>query len=287
MGSQWDNFLQNLGEWHGSFTHISPQGEMVKDTPSVLILEQLEDNKTVRLTLRRFPPSPDSTTKPPVDELVREYQSFGRDLLFFDNGAFSQGPLQLSPTSPSGAELGFIQDNRRLRVVELCNPEGNLQQFTLIREHRAGSDKAERPLLTVEMLLGTWQGEATTLYPDLRSRSVPLGVSPDTFKTQMQLKIDNSGRLQQQLSFGNQTISSSAKIEDSILYFDESSQPINVYLLPDGASATVPQKVQIRTPVFFEAGWLLSPTQRQRLIRRYSDKGEFESLTFVQEQKIS
>lgn len=279
MGSQWDNFLQNLGEWHGSFTNISPQGEMVKDTPSILILEQLEDNKTVRLTLRRFPPSPDGITKPPADELVRQYQSFGRDLLFFENGAFSQGPLQLSPTSPSGAEFGFIQDNRRLRVVELCNPEGNLQQFTLIREHRADTEKIEQPPLTVEMLLGTWHGVATTLYPDLRPS--------DTLKTQMQLQLDNSGRLQQQLSFGNQTISSSAKIENSILYFDESSQPIQVFLLPDGASATVPQKVQMRSPVFFEAGWLLSPTQRQRLIRRYNNKGEFESLTFVQEEKIS
>ncbi|MGB3403690.1 MAG: DUF3598 family protein [Microcoleaceae cyanobacterium] len=279
MGSQWDNFLQNLGEWQGSFTQISPQGEIVKDTPSVLILEQLEDNKTVRLTLRRFPPSPDGITKPPVDELVREYQSFGRDLLFFENGAFSQGPLQLSPTSPSGAEFGFIGDNRRLRVVELCNPEGNLQSFTLIREYRAGTEKIERPPLTVEMLLGTWHGVATILYPDLRPS--------DTFKTQMQLQLDGSGRLQQQLSFGNQTISSSAKIEDSVLYFDESSQPIKVFLLPDGASATVPQKVQMRTPIFFEAGWLISPTQRQRLIRRYNEKGEFESLTFVQEEKIN
>jgi hypothetical protein len=277
MGSQWDNFLQNLGEWHGSFTQFSPQGEIVKDTPSVLMLEQLEDHKTVRLTLRRFPPSPDGSTKPPVDELVRQYQSFGRDLLFFDNGAFSQGPLQLSPFSASGAEFGFIQDNRRLRVVELCNPEGNLQSLTLIREYRVGTNLEERPTLTVEMLIGTWQGEATTLYPDLRS--------PDTFLTQMQLQIDSLGRLQQQLSFENQTISSTARIENSILYFDESSQPVNVYLLPDGASATVPQKVQMRSPVFFEAGWLLSPTQRQRLIRRYSDKGEFESLTFVQEQK--
>jgi hypothetical protein len=279
MGSQWDNFLQNLGEWHGSFTQFSPQGEMVKDTPSILMLEQLEDHQTVRLTLRRFPPSPDGITKPPVDELVRQYQSFGQDVLFFDNGAFSQGPLQLSPFSPSGAEFGFILDNRRLRVVELCNPEGNLQSLTLIREYRAGTSLEERPALTIEMLLGTWQGEATTLYSDLRS--------PDTFSTQMQLKIETSGRLQQQLSFGNQTISSSAKIENSILYFDESSLPIQVFLLPDGASATVPQKVQMRTPIFFEAGWLISPTQRQRLIRRYSDKGEFESLTFVQEEKIS
>ncbi len=279
MTSQWDNFLQNLGEWHGSFTQISPQGETIKDTPSILIWEQLDDNKTVRLILRRFPPSPDGSTKPSMDEWVKEYQSFGGDVLFFENGAFSQGPIQLSPNSQSGAELGFIQDNRRLRVVELCNAAGELERLTLIREQRAGTNTAECPPLTVEMLLGTWTGEATTLYPDLRS--------PDTFSTQMQLQLDGSGRLQQQITFGSQTISSSARIEGSILHFDESAQPVQVFLLPDGASATVPQKVQMGTPLFFEAGWLLSPTQRQRLIRRYNDKGEWESLTFVQEQKVS
>ena len=277
MTSQWDNFLQNLGEWHGSFTQISPQGEILKDTPSILILEQLEDGKTVRLTLRRFPPSPDGITKPAPQELVRQYQSLGRDLLFFENGAFSQGPLQLSPFSRSGAEFGFIQGDRRLRVVELCTPEGVLESLTLIREQQAGSNTPERPPLTLEMLLGTWEGTGTTLYPDLRS--------PDTFTSQMQLDLNQSGRLQQQITFEGQTITSSARIDGSILYFDQSSQPVQVFLLADGASATIPQTVKMRTPLFFEAGWLLSPTHRQRLIRRYNEKGEFESLTFVEEQK--
>ncbi|NJM69861.1 MAG: DUF3598 family protein [Scytonema sp. RU_4_4] len=31
MKSQWDCVLQNLGEWQGSFTHVSPQGELVED----------------------------------------------------------------------------------------------------------------------------------------------------------------------------------------------------------------------------------------------------------------
>ena len=55
MKTQWENFLQNLGEWHGSFTGISSKAEILQDTPSILILESLDDqNKQVRLTLRRF-----------------------------------------------------------------------------------------------------------------------------------------------------------------------------------------------------------------------------------------
>ncbi len=278
MRAQWENFLQNLGEWHGSFTQISSAGEVVKDTPSTLLLEGLDQNQSVRLTLRRFPPSPDGITKPPVDELVRQYQSFGRDILFFENGAFSQGSIQLAPFTRTGAEFGFLAGDRRLRLVELFNPNGDLEQLTLIREQRAGTDAPERPLLTVEALLGTWRGEAITMYPDLRS--------PDTYSTQMQLELDSSGRLQQQITFGTETISSSARIENSILYFDQGSHPVQVFLLPDGASATVPQKVEMRSPIFFEAGWLLSANERQRLIRRYNDKGEWQSLTLVTERTV-
>ncbi|MEA5499098.1 DUF3598 family protein [Limnoraphis robusta] len=277
MRSQWENFLVNLGEWHGSFTQFSNQGEIIKDTPSILQLEGLNDNKTVRLTLRRFPPSPDGIIKPPVDELVREFQSLGREILFFETGAFSQGTIQLAPFTKSGAEFGFMAENRRLRLVELFDPDGNLEQLTLIREKRANTDAVERPPLTVEALLGTWNGEAITLYPDLRS--------PDTFSTQMQLQLDNTGKLAQSLTFADQTISSTATIDGSILHFDQGSQPVKVYLLPDGASATVPQQVQLRQAFFFEAGWLIHPNERQRLIRRYNDKGEWQSLTLVIERK--
>lgn len=278
MRSQWENFLKNLGEWQGSFTQFSNQGEIVKDTPSILQLEASDDNKTVCLTLRRFPPSPDGITKPPVDELVREFQSLGREILFFENGAFSQGTIQLAPFAKSGAEFGFMAENRRLRLVEMFDPDGNLEQLTLIRETRANTDTVERPPLTVEALLGTWNGEAITLYPDLRS--------PDTFSTQMNLQLDNTGKLTQSLTFGNHTISSTATINGSILHFDGGSN-IKVYLFPDGASATVPQQVKLRQPFFFEAGWLVNPSERQRLIRRYNDKGEWESLTLVTEHKNS
>ncbi|NEP84748.1 MAG: DUF3598 family protein [Okeania sp. SIO3B3] len=282
MKTQWENFLQNLGEWHGSFTQISTQGEIVEDTPSILILESLdEQNKTIRLTLRRFTSSGDNS-QPKVNELVREYQTLGKDIMFFEDGAFSQGSIQISPISVNGAEFGFINQNRRLRLVELFNQDGSFKNLTLIREKRAGTNTLENPTLTVDALLGKWQGEAITIYPDLRT--------PDVYPTQMELKIDNTGRLFQQITFGNSNqkiITSTARIEGSILHFDEGSQPIKVLLLPDGTSATLPIKVELRKPVFFEAGWLIKPDLRQRLIRTYNDKGEWVSLTLVTEHKIN
>lgn len=281
MRSQWDNFLQNLGEWQGFFIQISPTGEILEETPSVLFLEGFEDNQKVRLTLRRTN----------SQKLVREYLTLGRDILFFENGAFSQGSIQLAPFSEFGAEFGLIASDspegdrnpsRRLRFVQLFNRDGELSKFTLIREKRAGTNAVERPQLTVEQLLGEWQGEAVTLYPDLRS--------PDTYPTTLNLQYSGTDRIIQQLTFGSganiKTHTSTGLINGQIILFDQGSLPVQVWLLPDGASATARLKVQLRQAFFLEVGWLIQPSLRQRLIRSYNDKGEWVSLTLVTERKV-
>lgn len=279
MRSQWDNFLQNLGEWRGSFTKISPAGEVLGNSPTILSLEGLESNETVRLTLRYFSPADENYAQPHVRELVREYRSIGRDMLFFESGAFSQGTIQLAPFSEFGGEFCLISGNRRLRLVQLFNLDGELASLTLIREKRAGSDAAERPPLTLDQLLGEWQGEAITIYPDWRL--------PDTYSTVLKLQDLGAGRVSQQLSFGTGSVSSTGRVEGNIIRFEElAAVPVRVLLLPDGASATCPQKVQLRQPLFLELGWLIEPNLRQRLIRRYSEKGEWVSLTLVTERKV-
>jgi hypothetical protein len=276
MPSQWDCLLQNLGEWQGSFTRFSPQGEQLEDTPTVVSLEGLNDNRTIRQIIRRLPPGQ------PVDEKVLEYSSLGRNTLFLENGAFSQGSIQWGPFAEFGAELGLIEGNRRLRLVQLFDRTSKLERITLIREKLAGTDIPERPALTVAQLLGEWQGEAVSVYPDARS--------PDTYPTQLKVHREDN-RLVQQLNFGTgasvRTITSTAKIDGSILHFDQSPLPTQVLLLPDAASSTCP--VQVKPGHFFvlEVGWLLQPNQRQRLIRSYSDKGEWVSLTLVREQRVT
>ncbi|MGL5063599.1 MAG: DUF3598 family protein [Microcoleus sp.] len=283
MTSQWENFLKNLGEWHGSFTQLSPRGEILKDTPSIISLEGLNDNKTVRLRLRRFSPNPSGTGEPEVNELVREYQSLGRDILFFENGAFCQGSIQLAPYSECGAEFGLIYNYRRLRLVQLYNTSGNLSNLTLIREKMPERNVPERPVLTVKDLLGKWQGKAVTMYPDWRN--------PDSYSTALELHLEGSDRLVQKLTFGSDSepkiISSIATIDGSILNFNDRAVPVQVLLLPDGGSCTCPVKVELRKPTFFEAGWLVEPDLRFRLIRSYNDKGEWVSLTLVMERKVS
>jgi hypothetical protein len=281
MVAQWENFLQNLGEWHGSFTQLSTRGEVLQDTPSIISLEGFNDNKTVRLKLRRFSPNPSGVGEPEVSELVREYQTLGRDILFFENGAFSQGTIQLAPFSECGAEFGFIYNYRRLRFVQLYNTDGNLSTLTLIREKQLDKNVPERPHLTVEDLLGEWEGEAVTMYPDWRS--------PDSYSTKMQLHLESSDRLVSKITFGSNptVITSSASIDGSVLHFNEGASPMQVVLLPDGGSCTLPVKIELRKPIFFEAGWFVEPELRFRMIRSYNERGEWISLTLVTERKVS
>lgn len=270
MKSQWECMLQNLGEWEGSFTQIAIDGTVIEEVPSRLILEQLEAQR-VRLTLTRESPKY-------ANPLVQEYSTLSRSLLFFETGAFSQGSIQLAPFSQFGAEFGLVKSDRRLRLVLLYPPDNSIQSLTLIRERRSGSTAPEQPTLQVSDLVGTWQGNVTTLTPDWQ-------VTESTSTLQIeQIAID---RLQQSLTFGDRTLTSTAQIQGSVLKFDQGSQPVQVLLLPDGASASFPIEIQRGKPLFLECGWMLEPGLRQRLIRSYDALGGWVSLTLVTERKIA
>jgi hypothetical protein len=276
MGSNWENFLKNLGEWRGSFTQLSPSGEILGSTPSILNLEGLENNQLVRFRLRRYANA--DYSDPPSQDYSQEYRSLGRQIIFFDTGAFSKGSLQLAPFAEFGAEFGFVHQDRRLRFVQLFDKDLKLNSLTLIREFRTGSQALERPPLTIDQLVGTWQGTACTAYPDLRP--------PEILSTS--LTITQTGdRLEQTLSFGGQALHSTAQIEGQRLLFSPPNQPRQILLLPDGTSCNTPLSLQLRQAFFVEVGWLISPTERQRLIRSYDASGAWVNATLVTETKVA
>ncbi len=270
MKSQWESLLENLGEWEGSFTRLSPAGEIQEDTPTVVALVGLNHDQTIRQTIRRL-------TQPP-QETVLEYSSLGRGVLFFENGAFSQGSLQYTPAGDFGAELGLISGDRRLRLVQLYD-RGNLQQLTLIRERRVGKPAQPVAGLTLSDLLGSWEGEATTLYPDWRP--------PDCYSTRLNLQQLGPNQLRQErVIAGSGMGASTATIHGHQLQFTQGTQPVQVLLLPGGASATGPTQIQSGQPFFLEVGWLIQPNLRQRLIRSYDAKGAWSSLTLITEHRL-
>ncbi len=269
--TQWQRLLKNQGTWVGSFTQLEPSGAVRQDTPSEVALLPLNQGNTMRQTICKLPPGQ------PISETVLEYSSLGRGVLFCQTGAFSQGSIQRSPVSGFGAELGLIYGTERLRIAQIFPKQPTLGSLTLIREHLAGTEPAGRPDLSTAQLIGTWLGEAETVFPGLQP--------PQTMATRLEIR-QVGADITQNLSFGDgANLQSRGQQVGSVLRFDQGSQPVTVLLLPSGASASFPSEIQAGQGFFLEAGWLITPTLRQRLIRTYNAQGTWVSLTLVTEQK--
>jgi len=273
--SQWDYWLKNLGEWQGSFARFSPQGVLLEETPSLLKLEESEP-QTLRLTLRRWP------CDRAAEKIVQQYRPPVDTILFFDTGAFVRGMPRWIAASPFWVEYSLIDRPRRLRLVQQFQPDGRLQHLTLIREQLAGSALPKQPALSLDQLLGEWQGEAVTLRED--------GRLPQIDRTHLTLYRDGSNGVGQQLRFGHgasvRTLASKARIAGSLLSFEESPLCPQVLLLPGGASVHFPTQIQPGRGFRVELGWLQRPDRRQRLMCSYCDRGTWVSATLVTEQRM-
>ncbi len=276
----WQGLLTNLGEWAGSFMEFSAAGRFVKETPSHLNLSLSEDELAVSLCLRRFPPNQS------VNEINFQFSYPGPGLAipFFEQGAFSQGSLQHTSVTRFGAELAMIWGDRRVRLVEQFANGLDFSSVTVIGETRAGVPNS--PSLTVADLCGHWQGHATTLFANghpPQSYDLSLSISQVGDRLKQSLQFQN----QFQNQFQDQQIQTEGQIHGNKLEFSSGPQPLQLLLLPAGASCLCPQRIERGVPFFLEAGWLIEANLRQRLIRSYNDKGEWVSLTHVVEHKQS
>jgi hypothetical protein len=160
--------------------------------------------------------------------------------------------------------------------VLIFNAENQLQQATLIREHRSDLPTPERSPLRVEDLLGTWQGKAVTRYPGQAT-------ADRADMTTIWLRPSDDRLIQQVL--GHEAID--ITLSQGNLCFDQEGQCYRTLLLPDGASSTYPVQICPRQPFSLEAGWLLAPGVRQRLIRRYNSEGDWISVSWISEYQVS
>lgn len=135
MKSQWDCVLQNLGEWHGSFTRVSPQGELMEDVKSVISLEGVNDNQVIHLVLRRYYPTPGSDELKPQD-LVLDFSAPSVGSRYFETGAFCEGSVYFGSGTPFGAEFSFIGGDSCEYTVDASVVEEQEGQYTGDRRMR-------------------------------------------------------------------------------------------------------------------------------------------------------
>jgi Domain of unknown function (DUF3598) len=277
MKSQWDCVLQNLGEWRGSFTLLSAEGVLKEDIPSLISLTGVNDHQAIHLDLKRFYPV-EGSSEPECKQIVMDFSAPGAGAIFFESGAFSEGSLHFAPNARFGAESCLVDQDRRLRLVQIFGDQSQFERLTLIREQRVGTDEPEQPHyrappLTLEDLLGDWQGDGVTLYPAKRE-------VVENQPTRWQLSRQSESQLML-----DETVN--VTVNESILTFKQEGQLYQTLLLPDGASSTCPVTIQAGQSFFLEVGWLRSPTCRQRLIRHYHSNGEWMSSTWTVQYKIN
>ena len=264
--SQWERLLKNAGIWKGSFTQFSSEGKLVKNTPSELILESLNEDKTLKLTLTRENEQP----------IVNEFTHLNHNIFLFEDGHFAKGSQQFSPYAIFAAEYSFIVSDRRCRLVQFFDTKSSLESVILIRELRKDSNAIERPMLSLEQLEGEWFGEANTLYPDWRT----------TEPYQTHLTIKKQGQtISQTLVTPEMNFGSEGKIEGNSVIFNQRNQDISLLFLPDGVSSTSPLIIKQGEAFFVEFGWLVEPHKRLRLIRQYDRQGRWINVTLVTESK--
>jgi Domain of unknown function (DUF3598) len=282
MKSQWECVLENLGEWVGSFTIVTAEGEPVDDIPSIIKLERVRDNQAIHLVLTRFYPLPNSTERY-SKEVVWDFSTPpGIGAIYFETGAFSSGALVVNAGVKTIAEFSLLATDRRFRMIQTFDPNQQLDRVTFVREHRQGTTTPERPHSTISDLLGRWKGTATTFYPDADS---PIVANTDsTFRASdsgYQLVKDDDSMLIVK-SFANDCRSTS----DRLWQFsdDEDSQSYQLLLLPDGGYTITPTQIELGYPFYLEIGWIYADGKRQRLVRRYDSTGKWYGATFISEE---
>ncbi len=153
-----------------------------------------------------------------------------------------------------------------------------LGSLTLMPEQLQGTKPTPRPALTLDQLVGTWLGEAVTVFPDWQPEQ--------TIPTQLSVGKLTHDRLEQTLRYGQgPPICTRGQHVGNRLKFNQGQQPVTVLLLDHGASATFPSSIQPGKPLFLEIGWLITPDLRQRLMRTYDPRGTLATMTLITEQR--
>lgn len=287
MMSQWQCIQQNIGTWQGSFTQFSPTGELVKDTPSVLTLQETDPGKVMQLMLERTPPGG-------ITEVTR--RSFNHPgpapyVLFFENGAFSQGSPQWSAFGQFGAEMSLKVGDRRVRFVIMYDAASNytsqLKYVTLIRESQPGGTPFSEPALTAKQLLGDWRGTVDML-------SAPMApMTKGTSKWQLGNAFvltceEQLGENHKNLSLASDTQATLAS-EKLLLLKGHKKEELNYQLmfLPNGVYCLIPQEIRKEKAFRIEVGWLHAEGQRMRLVRYYDDRGVWMRSALVEDSHTS
>ncbi|MGB3296885.1 MAG: DUF3598 family protein [Phormidesmis sp.] len=282
MTSQWQCIQKNIGTWQGSFTQFSPDGEQLKDTPSVLTLAETEPGKKMQLTLERSPLGGSTETT------RREFTAPGPApyVYFFESGAFSQGSSQWAAFGGFGAEMSIKLGDRRARFVIMYEGTSDgtspIKYVTLIRETRTGGSQFTELDLTPAQIMGSWRGTSSVLSASMEPMTA--GHSNWTL---------NHSALNCQDAFEREVDKAAEEEIKALLlthHYDHSvlslSRPIllegeltyQLMPLPNGTYCLMPHTLKKDVEFRIEAGWLSSQKGRSQNTASAADRPQKAAL---------
>ena len=290
MLSQWQCIRQNIGTWYGSFTQFSAEGELLKDTPSVLTLLETEPDKTMQLVLKRTPPSG------ATEVITRSFSAPGPApyIYFFESGAFTQGSAQWTAFAQFGAEMCLKVGDRRARFVIMyqsgVDGSAQLDYVVLIRETQTEGAQFIEPAMTASQMTGNWTGTLSALSASMEPLAT--GSSEWRFEQSFQSYFlrckdafeDNLGdqasgaQTKKLLLSGKQThLDNVVPLRGKLDY--------RLIALPNGTYCLVPNVIQKAAEFRVEVGWLRSDGKRSRLIRYYDSRGVWTRSALIEDRK--
>ena len=288
--SQWNALKENIGVWYGSFEQYAPNGELVKDTPSVLTLAE-ENEQTLALTLERMPAGEPKK----VNNLTFTYPGPAPYTYFFASGAFSQGSSQWSSFGQFVTEFSMKVRDRRIRFVIAYDSTQSytsaLKYVTLICETQEGGAQFNKQSPNLQQLSGAWQGEGEILDPITGS------FSPQKESIWMLLKPSEAAyalRCEEQVgeSYAIDAVSvestENADGAAAVTTFESknNAQQYQLMQLSKGAYCFLPKEIRQNDEFRIEVGWVSEQGERSRFIRYYDTRGVWTHSALIHDQQI-
>lgn len=291
MISQWACIRKNIGTWHGSFTQFSPAGEQVKETPSVLTLEESELGEKMQITLVRSPQNESTSTI--TQSFI--YPGPAPYVYFFETGAFAQGSSQWSAFGQFGAEMSLKVQDQRVRFVAMyegtSSGTSQIKYVTLIRETKGKKTPFTEPSLTPEQLLGRWVGKVSALSATIQPMTS--GTSDCRFDYSQgwlsHERLDSTDPATEKTLEKTPEKTLSLAVESPLEAASTSAPMIlqgaltyQLMPLPNGAYCLLPKIIFKGTAFRIEVGWLQA-TGRSRLIRYYDSRGVWMQSALIED----
>ena len=254
----------------------------MKETPSVLTLEETKLNQTMALTLERK-----SQGEPKkVNNLTFTYPGPAPYTYFFESGAFSQGSAQWSSFGQFVTEFSLKVGDRRVRFVVAYEGTSSytsaLNYVTLICEAQTGGTPFRAEPVALRQMMGTWQGKGEML-------SAVSGSFANSDGSQWQLATRGEQVLKlqckEQLEKSTQAIemtgdapvsnaaSAAQAAAQTVVPLTDNDITYQLMLLPNGAYCLLPKEIRRDSRFRIEVGWLNEENERSRFIRYYDNRG--------------